>query len=203
MASADQNQNTTQDGAFEDLWDGIDKVETVVIEFKDNLGERRPYCMDISWTCTAGNCLTEHHVDRNYDTPGHFNEDLAAAASRAVNTRTLRVVYPDTKRGEMFPKLGTFLPTFMAAVRLNATVTFDKQNLYGFIVTFGGESSTSQNLIQCPAGYDVIADFKDLDMVQEMKYKLYLWDFTEMLHFFEGSAGGFMPNKHIFMGIHF
>lgn len=201
MASADQTQNTTRDETFEDLWADIEKVETVAITFKENLGQRRPYCLDISWTCTAGNVLMENHVDRNYDEPGHFNEDLAAAASRAVNTRTLRVLYPDTRRGDMFPKLGTFLPKFMATIRLNATVTLDKENLYGFIVTFGGEASTSPKLIQDPAGYDVIADFEGLDMMQQMTYKMYIWDFSQMLNF-EGSGGGFMGSQ-MFLGIDF
>ena len=203
MASVDQNQNTTQDETMiEELtWGCIDKVETVVIEFKENLQQRRPYCMDISWNYTVGRDHIEAHVDRNYDEPGHFNEDIAAAASRAVNTRTLRVLYPDTRRGDMYPKLGSILPKFMAAIRLNATVTFDKENLYGFIITFGGEVSTSPKLIQDPAGFDVIADFEGLDMMQQMTYKMYIWDFSDMLNF-EGSGGGFMGSQ-MFLGIDF
>ena len=101
----------------------------------------------------------------------------------------------------MYPKLGSILPKFMAAIRLNATVTFDKENLYGFIITFGGEVSTSPKLIQDPAGFDVIADFEGLDMKQQMTYKMYIWYFSDMLNF-EGSGGGFMGSQ-MFLGIDF
>lgn len=201
MTSTDQKQNPTQDGTLDEKWAGIEKSETIVVQFTEDFAQSRPYCMDISWNY-PGSGHADRHVQPSFDTAGHFNSDLYEAASRAVNTRTLRVVYPDARKSDMYPRLGYFLPEFMSAIRLNATVRFDKQNLYGFIVTFGGELSTSPKLIQCPAGYDVIADFKDLDMVQEMKYKLYLWDFSEMLHFFLGSAGGFMASE-MFMGIHF
>lgn len=200
MTSIDQNQIPSQE-TLDEKWAGIEKSETVVVHFAERLETTRPYCMGISWNY-PGSGHYDRHVQVSYETPGHFWPDLSEAAKRVVNLRTLRVLYPDAPNLQSvghFPKLGTILPMFMSTIRLRATARLDEENLYGFIVTFGGEISSSPKLIQCPAGYDVIAEFGNMNMMEQMTTKLYIWDFTEMNNFM-GTGGGFM-GREMFLGI--